>query len=93
MNRIITIALLTIGLSSTAISCAEAASDQEIIEMCEHLAEIRGKDKSVQNTKKCIDEAKKEGVSKRQALCRISAINKSEYWNRCRTGEAKTRKQ
>ncbi len=42
------------------------------------------------DVKKCIADAKKEGISSRQALCRISAVNATEYWVRCRTGEART---
>jgi hypothetical protein len=38
-----------------------------------------------------VADARKEGVSRRQARCRITAINAQEYWTRCRTGEARER--
>ena len=34
--------------------------------------------------KKCIEDAKKEGVSQKVAQCRIAAQNKDSYWNKCR---------
>ena len=92
MRELLIILLLTITLSGAITSCAESASDREIEKMCLHLAKLRGEEQDKSELKKCIKEAKKEGVSKRQALCRISAVNVTEYWVRCRTGEARTKK-
>jgi len=59
--------------------------------MCERLAVLRGEEQDEAKTKKCVAQAVQEGVSQRQARCRIQAVNKQEYWNRCRTGAARTR--
>ena len=82
--------LLVLGLSAVATACKTDATDQEIEKMCEHLMELRSNMNIETDVKKCIADAKKEGVSRRQALCRISAINVTEYWVRCRTGKART---
>jgi hypothetical protein len=57
--------------------------------MCQHLTELRGEEQDEAVTKQCVADARKQGVSQRQARCRITAINTQEYWNRCRTGEAR----
>ena len=57
--------------------------------MCEHLKVLRDNARIETDVKKCIADAWKEGISQKQALCRISAVNTQEYWNRCRTGEAR----
>jgi hypothetical protein len=83
--------LVTIGLLAIiATSCATAATDEEVAQMCEHLAELRGEATDRSTIRKCIVEAKADKVSQRQAMCRISAVNLLEYWNRCRTGAART---
>jgi len=71
-------------------TCDPVADDRELEQMCVHLTKLRIKEnhKPVA-TQECIANAKKEGVSHRRALCRIFAINLSEYWNRCRTGTAR----
>ena len=86
MKKALTTILLVLGLSVVATSCKTDATDQEIEKMCEHLLDLRSNMNIETDVKKCIADAKKEGVSRRQALCRISAVNTSEYWVRCRTG-------
>ena len=85
MKNTLVIFLLVIG---AGVSCAPGATDGELEQMCAHLKELRGK-KIETDIEKCISEAKAEGVSRRQALCRISAVNTTEYFVRCRTGEAR----
>ena len=82
--------LLALGLSAVATACQTNATDQDIEDMCAHLMELRSDMNIETDVKKCIADAKKEGISSRQALCRISAVNATEYWIRCRTGEART---
>ena len=73
-----------------ATSCQPEASDRELEQMCEHLADLREGSKKISiDVDQCVAEAKKEGVTRKQALCRISAVNPLEYWVRCRTGEAR----
>ncbi len=87
MKKALTMILLVLGMSAVATSCKTDAIDQELEKMCEHLLELRSNMNIETDVKKCIADAKKERVSQRQAQCRISAVNVSEYWNRCRTGE------
>jgi len=79
------------ALVLVALACAPKASDEEIDHMCAHLLEMRGKTGDEAMKAKCIAEAHKEGVTEKQARCRIAAVNLQEYWNRCRTGEARGR--
>lgn len=83
-------AMFFLGMAQIAFlpSCAEKASDNEIAQMCERLTVLRNKVGDEAMKSACITEAMAEGVSKRQALCRIAAVNTQEYWNRCRTGGA-----
>jgi len=83
------IVLSFFGLVGGITGCAPEATLQELEQMCTHLAELRGEVQDKAKLDECVAEAKKEGTSQRQARCRISAVNKSEYWNRCRTGEAR----
>lgn len=85
-----TLILLVLGLSTVATACQTDATDHELEKMCEHLLELRSNMNIKTDVKKCIADAKKEDVSRPQALCRISAVNVTEYWVRCRTGEAQT---
>jgi hypothetical protein len=88
MNRLLPL-LAACALAATA--CAEEpASDAQLRKMCERLEELRGK-REPTDVAGCVDEARREGVSGRQARCRISAANTTEYWVRCRTGEARER--
>ena len=86
MKKALTTILLVLGLSAVATSCKTEATEPELEQMCKHLLELRSNMNIETDVKKCIADAKKEGVSQRQALCRISAVNVSEYWVRCRTG-------
>ena len=70
-------------------ACAPKASDAEIEQMCDRLLILRNEAGNRTMKAECIETAKAEGVSARQARCRISAVNTQEYWNRCRTGEAR----
>lgn len=81
------VVLLTAVFVCLSGSCAEKAKGEEIAQMCDRLLELRGKVGDEAMKAACVKEAIEEGISKRQALCRISAINTQEYWNRCRTGE------
>ena len=82
--------LLAMALAAeVAICCAPKATNQELQQMCEQLSVLRKEKPGESNLQKCIAEAEKEGVSQRQARCRIAAINLQEYWNRCRRGEAR----
>ena len=87
MCRAIMSALVALAI----VACASKATDRELDRMCVHLLELRGKvgDKAMMMS--CVENAKKENVTQKQALCRISAVNIQEYWHRCRTGEARSR--
>ena len=87
MNGTICRPLLCVGLACALLGCAEKASDAEIEEMCARLAVLRNKPKDEAMKASCITEARAEGISRRQARCRVAAVNTQEYWNRCRTGE------
>ena len=76
-------------LTASFVSCAPKATDQELERMCAHLTELRGDSDIETDVNQCIADARKEGISHKQAMCRISAVNASEYWVRCRTGEAR----
>ncbi|MCP4675836.1 MAG: hypothetical protein GY854_10085 [Deltaproteobacteria bacterium] len=89
MKNALIVLLLVTGLANLTTSCKTDATDQELEQMCDHLVVLRGEEKVKSVQDKCIADARKEGVSQRQALCRISAVNKSEYWVRCRTGKAR----
>jgi len=91
MSNVLIMFLVVVSLGVGAMSCAPAATDGELTRMCERLRVLREEDQDEAAANKCIAEAKMEGVSQRQALCRISAVNKTEYWVRCRTGEARIR--
>ena len=80
-----------IALAFATSACAPKASEEEIDDMCAHLLELRGKTGDEAMKVKCKADAQKEGVTQKQARCRISAANTQEYWNRCRTGEARGR--
>ena len=80
---------LFLVVGSATFSCAPQADDEELQKMCEHLKELRGDGKIETDVNECISEGKREGVTKRQAQCRISASNTQEYFVRCRTGEAR----
>jgi len=80
---------LVLALAAVSTACAPEAGEAELRQMCEHLAELRGEAADEAATKRCVDEARVEGVSLRQARCRIFAVNTQEYWTRCRTGEAR----
>ena len=71
------------------ISCESKATDEEIEKMCAHLAKLRSSGRIETDVDECVKEGKREGMSRRQALCRISAVNTTEYFVRCRTGEAR----
>jgi len=77
--------LLAAGVAG---SCAPDATDDELRLMCERLRELRD-GKTETDVRRCADDARAEGISRRQARCRISAVNATEYWVRCRTGEAR----
>ncbi|MBN2342286.1 MAG: hypothetical protein JXX29_14620 [Deltaproteobacteria bacterium] len=77
--------LLLLSLSG----CKTSASDAEIETMCTHLAQLRNKPDDKEMIQTCIQEAHTERVTQKQAQCRIHAVNKVEYWVRCRTGEAR----
>ena len=79
--------LLVLGTGVTLASCAPAPTDQELGQMCERLRVLRGEPEDEAAVARCVADSEREGVSQRQARCRISAVNKSEYWNRCSTGE------
>ncbi len=84
-------AWVTVGLLGITAACTPPpATDKEIEQMCDRLVVLRGNGPIKTNKKKCIADAKKEGISKQQARCRISAVNATEYWVRCRTGKART---
>lgn len=85
-DKLLPLVLLTASL----VSCAPEATDREIEQMCAHLAELRDDSDIETDVKRCIADARKEGISRKQAMCRISAVNASEYWVRCRTGEARS---
>jgi hypothetical protein len=89
MKNLATVVGLLILSLGTA-SCSRPAADkQEIRKMCIHLLELRRQPESKAGLDKCIADAEKEGTTRRQALCRIGAVNKTEYWVRCRTGKAR----
>ena len=90
-GRLIERVLFAVALAVALTSCASApeVTDEELKQMCQRLVVLRGEEPDVAKTKKCVAEARKEGVSQRQARCRIQAVNKQEYWNRCRTGAAR----
>ena len=90
MTKASVIFLFAITLFTIIGGCSQKASSDEIEQMCHKLAQLRNKIKDKAQIKQCIAEAKKESLSKRQAQCRISAVNLQEYWVRCRTGKAKT---
>ncbi|MBN2524992.1 MAG: hypothetical protein JXR76_01275 [Deltaproteobacteria bacterium] len=58
--------------------------------MCSHLLELRNKKEDQQMFSDCVNQAQTEEVTKKQARCRIYAVNKQEYWIRCRTGEPRS---
>ncbi len=68
-------------------SCAPKATDEEISNMCDRLLALRGKEGDEAMKRSCVTEAEQEGVSGRQARCRMDAVNLQEYWHRCRTGD------
>jgi len=76
--------LLVVAIAAS--SCSDPPTDEELTAMCKRLAELRGEEPDAAAAKQCVAAARAEGVSRRQALCRIQAINTQEYWNRCRTG-------
>jgi len=77
-------------LAGASLSCEPRATDEELERMCAHLAELREGSKKIEiDVDQCVADAREEGVSRKQALCRISAVNPLEYWVRCRTGEAR----
>ena len=83
--------LIALSLAAVAAlhACAPAATEEELTQMCARLQVLRDEEPDPAARKRCVDEARREGISRRQARCRISAVNKQEYWNRCRTGEAR----
>ena len=89
MTQIAMTLLLAMCLAGAPVACAPKASEEEIERMCDRLAALRGKAKDGGMKQKCAAEARREGISKRQARCRISAVNTQEYWSRCRTGDAR----
>lgn len=89
MQGCIGIAVLVLVIAATSPGCAEEASEAEIERMCERLLVLRDKSGDEKMKAGCVAEAKEKGVSRRQAMCRIMAVNTQEYWNRCRTGEAR----
>ena len=75
-----------------AVACSPAtATEDELEAMCAHLAELRKEVSDEAKTRQCVADAKREGISPKQARCRAAAINLQEYWVRCRTGEARKR--
>jgi len=40
--------------------------------------------KRAESVKKCVEEAKKEGINQTLAQCRIKAQSKDKYWNACK---------
>ena len=89
MKGVIGVAILVLVIAATSPGCAEEASEADIERMCERLVVLRDRSGDDKMKAACIAEAKENGVSRRQAMCRILAVNTQEYWNRCRTGEAK----
>ena len=76
-------------LAAMLSACASNASDEEISKMCDRLLELRDKEGDEAMKESCVTDARNEGVTERQARCRITAVNLQEYWHRCRTGEAR----
>lgn len=89
MRKNLFIIISVVILAGAFSACAPTATDDEIQKMCEHLSVLRAQTDIKTDLGKCVAEAKKEGISERQARCRISASNTSEYFVRCRTGEAR----
>lgn len=82
----VALVLAALLLAVAVLGCNPEASDTEIKLMCERLTVLRRSEDDRKMLRQCVLEAQREGVSKRQAQCRIEASNKLEYWNRCRTG-------
>ena len=90
MKKWILISLIAATVAAFTPACAGKATDQEVEQMCRHLAELRGpkgddaETSAAEELGKCKADRMVADVSSETAACRIAAKDVDTFWNKCR---------